>query len=860
MIGPSFNLVEIVKNITNGQTDAIRKNAEYEYQHIVSQCPQEFMEVACKEFQNIGLSPSIRMTIATLIKIALRPRDRENNASIWLQLRPELRQTAKDTALACLIDPAEQVRKSAASFTATIFVCDLLSDNSWSNLLQNLADNILNPQIQIKKTAIETLGFICEILNFDNILNLDPSKVHALLTGICAGLNTYSEISNTAVLALSNSLEFLKRELDKSDLREYIFNVMIEILIGSAKNSDFETTRNTLLCLGEIIKMVFNFFEPYAQTTIEKVMDCYKIPDDTILIALNEFFMKLIRAEIFHRTNYFDSEWRMIAMKAIEILMFKTEKTDAIEDEDCLAVILSIIHLLTTINELKMHDSFVLYNEFICGYIVSDLTNQKLSALLVFESLLEYTDEKTIETLLSDSFRGLLNYLENEPYAISLSCAVILRKIAQYHPYIFLKDNNLERTLVYFRKFLSERPNQEKIIKTKKCLCVCLQFIAEKNERSGLAVSVFSTFMDSYFDLFFQVARSTTDLSFVECLFSTTFALIQHVLEKGLHNPYFQSFYKLLNATESCNGDPQIKKTMIEDIFMNMNAILTKMLHMDIPMEVPGMENFRFLDQVYHNIIKIFEDYNEIISEGLALMATIVNYAPSHFFQYIETFMQRFVKPAIDDPSNYELFKVGLESLSYICKRFPKNFKIYFNEMTSYIITNLQNMSIKRNLKVAMFMVLGDFAMSCPSSMPAFVPVILNLCDLALSAVINFLGSNDIEDQAYAIELRDSIMDCYFCIIHGLSSNRIANMPEFEKSFSKLQEFIEITCRKENEPTVEYVKVCIMLMFDFCSQGINLNQVNTSLIKYLHNMLDSGPKDPDLQELLEHIRSTFGNS
>jgi len=184
MIGHSFNLLEIVKNITNGPTDAIRKNAEFEYQRIVSQSPEEFVNQACAEFQNKSLSPSTRMTIATLLKLALRPRDREGNLSIWPNLRPEFHLKARNAALVGLIDEAEQVRKSAANFAATVFVCDLLSDNSWSDLLQNLANNILATDIKIKKTAIETLGFICEILNFDNILNIDSEKVHALLTGI----------------------------------------------------------------------------------------------------------------------------------------------------------------------------------------------------------------------------------------------------------------------------------------------------------------------------------------------------------------------------------------------------------------------------------------------------------------------------------------------------------------------------------------------------------------------------------------------------------------------------------------------------------------------------------------------------
>ncbi len=860
MIGPSLNLVEIAKNVTGGQTDVIRKNAEQELHHIVFQFPNEFMEIACSEFLNKSLSPGIRMTIATFLKVALRPRNQENFKSIWEFLRPEIREQAKSTAVGCLIDPAEQVRKSAANLTATIFVCDLVSDNSWSSLLQTLADNILNPQPQIKRTAIETLGYICDILYFDKIFNLGPDKIHALLTGICAGLNSYSEISNTAVLALCNSLEFLQRELDKADLREYIFNVLIEILISSGKNNDLETTRNTLLCLGEISKMVFLNFETYAAVVIEKVLDCYKIPDESILTAVNEFFMKLIRAENFHHTSYFALEWKNIAIKAIELLVIRTEKTEMMENEDCLNVIVSIIHLLSTVNLLRVKDSFALYEEFIRGFITSDFPNQKLSALLVFESLLENTDRATIDNFLGSSFMGLIGYLKTEAHSISFSCAVILRKIAQYHPYIYLNDNNLEMTLIAFKELLSIRQHDEKIIKTKKCICSCLQIIAENSHHSNLANSQFAIFMDGFFELFFQLAQSTSDLSFVEYIFSTTFALIQHQLDKRSHSPYFQSFNQLLNTVEVFKGDPQIRKTMIEDIFMNMNAILTKMVHWNIPMETPNIENFRYLDEVYHNVIKIFESYNEIISEGLALMACIINYSHSHFFQYVETFMQKYVKPTLLDPNNHELFKVGLESVSCICKRFPKNFKNYIEEMVAFILKNLQDISIKRTLKISMFMVLGDFAMSCPEPMTSHVSSILHLCDMALSASLNFMESNIAEDHVYAIELRDSIFDCYFCIIHGVPNFTSIRPEDLETSFSKIQNYIEVSCRKENEPHPDYLKICIALLVDFCSVGISLNNLNRRLLGYLYSVLNNGPKDPDLQELLNYVHKNFESS
>ena len=332
------------------------------------------------------------------------------------------------------------------------------------------------------------------------------------------------------------------------------------------------------------------------------------------------------------------------------------------------------------------------------------------------------------------------------------------------------------------------------------------------------------------------------------------------MLEPSQHSAYFQSFYRLLSVTMSYNGDAQIRKTMIEDICMNMNILLGKMIHENLPLQTPNVENFLFLDEVYHHIIKIFEDYREIISEGLALMTTIINYSHSHFFTYVESFMQRFIKPAIDDPNNADLFKVGIESLGYICKRFPKNFKIYINDMTRYIIDNLQDMSIKRSLKVTMFMTLGDFSMSCPNSMAEFVPAILNLCDLALAAAANFMRSNDIEDQLYAIELRDSILDCYLCVVNGMENIGLMRMPEFKQAFIRLQDFIAMTCRKENEPSHDYMKLCLTLLYDSYSRGMDQHSMNVNLVSYLHDVLASGPNDPDLQELLDHVRIRLINS
>lgn len=72
--------------------------------------------------------------------------------------------------------------------TAVVFALEATHEKSWWNILDVLTLNINQQDFEIKKTALTTLGYICEYLKEDKVTDMPDDSIETLISGIFLGL------------------------------------------------------------------------------------------------------------------------------------------------------------------------------------------------------------------------------------------------------------------------------------------------------------------------------------------------------------------------------------------------------------------------------------------------------------------------------------------------------------------------------------------------------------------------------------------------------------------------------------------------------------------------------------------------
>ena len=216
----------------------IRKAHEQSLMLLMQNSPDNFVNFCVSFFNKTNIDISLRRTISTILKLAIKPTIGNEALSVWQKISDQTKISIQECGLMNLIDDDENIRNAAASLVADAFVCDCLFEKKWVDLLSNLSSNLNHEDPSIQKSSILTLGYICEVLHQQKITCLSNEQIDALITGVCLGLKNYDHKTLTALRALENSMNFLVESVKKETVSDFIMNLLVTILIQANDNKN----------------------------------------------------------------------------------------------------------------------------------------------------------------------------------------------------------------------------------------------------------------------------------------------------------------------------------------------------------------------------------------------------------------------------------------------------------------------------------------------------------------------------------------------------------------------------------------------------------------------------------------------
>ena len=842
------NFVKIVEDAFISLNQAVRENNQRALEEFMFKESDNFVHICAQEFQNVQINTTLRVTISTLLKGGIAPNEGSGKASIWPNISAQSKNVAKETGLTLLVDPNDAIKKAAASLVSKVFAMDWLSDKTWTDLIGNITVNLKNDNPEIKKAAMMTLGYICEDLNQFRITDLPDEQIEFLLGGICAGLESYNELTNTSITALSNSINFLAARLQRENVTDYIFNLLVTVLINAKKAQHLDTIMNLLNLLGELCKLIYQNIDKYYQVIIDQVLECYKLD---VIVQVNEFFNTLAICEQQYHKGIFENNWANIIKEALDVLL----ALDPEEDEDSgLSKHQSILLLLTSINSLVVNQSLPNLMEFIAYYIEQNDEKSKIAALIAFESLIETADDEMIQNQVNNGFFGFLNLLTTGSMNLKKHSARVLSKIAKDQTEVFLYDNNFLKAHELFKKILKDQSSSEDIIVIKKSVCSAYEYLADNFPKfPKTKTETFKGFTDDIIGYLIDSISSNSDITYMDIVFSATFPFVKNVFDTKQLNDYFLKFFDYLRSIPNSFSGIN-RKQAVELVFIDLSVIIARLQSENKKLTVIKSDQ---LLTVYQYVIDQFIEYKEILSEGLLFLANLICIDVDLFRPMTDSFLQNYVVVALKDASNAELFKSGVESIGLLSKNVRNSLAPYIKDILPYLLENLKGSSLRKDLRLPLFFAISDFCLHYPQIAFEQLPNILLTLELALDAVLHFQKMDDSESQEYGDALKEVVLDCYLCIIHGIYYDNNVADAMLETGFKKLVNFIRLTVVSELNPTIDYLRSCLGCLVDIFSKHKDYSLVDKELVQNIYSMLHKLNHVPGIAEVLTYTEEKY---
>ena len=170
----------------------------------------------------------IRVLSVILIKNSLLHTEKYRQK--WkTEISKEEKDKIKLLVLSTLASSKKEIRTIASTVISSISKIDTPITETWPELLPSLTNNAFNEDINMKLSAIEALGYVCEELNLKSIDSSNVDKImNALIQNLIKGENN-KDVILQLLKALYYAIRLAQKNFEKKNERSIIMNSIFKI-------------------------------------------------------------------------------------------------------------------------------------------------------------------------------------------------------------------------------------------------------------------------------------------------------------------------------------------------------------------------------------------------------------------------------------------------------------------------------------------------------------------------------------------------------------------------------------------------------------------------------------------------------
>jgi importin subunit beta-1 len=184
----------------------------------------------------------------------------------WLtQIDVGVKSNIKQVALNTLASTNSKAGQATAQFIAAIAAIEL-PRNEWPELMPHLVQSVSTGTDSHKQASLTTIGYICEWSDGELRENLSAHS-DSILTAVVTGARKEepnNDVRNSAITALSDSLEFVRANFENEGERNYIMQVVCE----ATQASDTRIQQGAWGCLNRIMGLYYDKMSLYMEKAL----------------------------------------------------------------------------------------------------------------------------------------------------------------------------------------------------------------------------------------------------------------------------------------------------------------------------------------------------------------------------------------------------------------------------------------------------------------------------------------------------------------------------------------------------------------------------------------------------------------
>ncbi|RAH79047.1 importin beta-1 subunit [Aspergillus japonicus CBS 114.51] len=762
-----MNVTQVLES-TLSPDAAARTNAEQQLAHAAEVDFAQYLVTLGQELANDNTPSHIRTAAGLALKNAFTFKDLAKLREVqlkWLQqITPETKAQVKELGLKTLGSKDGRAGQSAAQVIVSIAAIEL-PRNEWPDLMQILVQNIATGSDQLKQASLVTIGFICESQDPELRESL-AAHSNAILTAVVQGARREEpnmDIRFAAIKALSDSVDFVRSNMENEGERNYIMQVVCE----ATQADDLRVQAGAFGCLNRIMGAYYDKMRFYMEKALFglSIMGMKNEEEDVAKLAI-EFWCTVCEEEIaieddnaaaqaegIPEVRPFFGFARVACKEVVPVLLQAMCRQDEDAGDDEYNVARAAYQALQLYAQCVQGDVIPPVLAFIEANIRNEDWRHRDAAVAAFGAIMDGPDPKVLEPLIKQALPVLVGMMQDSSIQVRDSVAYALGRVCDYCSETLDPEVHLEPLISCLFNGLASSP------KIASSCCWALMNVADR-------------FAGDY-------GTQTNPLSkhFGESVKSLLTLTERHDADNQLRT----AGYEVLNSF--------VNNAAIDSLPLvgNLSDVMLQRLDHTIGMQqqVVSVEDRITLEEMQTSIISVIlavvqrleteikPQADRIMELMLRVLSTVppkssvpdvvfatVGAIASAMEEEFAKYMESFAQPLYNALSNQEepgLCSMAIGLVSDIARALNEKIQPFCDGFMNALLTVLRTCG--NQLKPAILETFGDIAQAIGTQFDTYLQVVATVLHQAAAVT----ASDDVSLDAidYIISLREGIMDAW---------------------------------------------------------------------------------------------------
>ena len=868
------------------QNGSIRNNGMNSLNSLAESNLSLFLQQLGNILSDESKSSNIRQLAAILIKNSLL--HVESFQKMWKkELSGEEKGKIKLLVLSALASAKKEIRTSASTVISSICKIDSPITQTWPDLLPSLTNNAFNENKNMKLSAIETLGYVCEELT---IKSIDSSTVDSIMNALIQNLINEKnpvEVILQVLKALYFSIKIAEKNFSNKNERNIIMNAIFQIG-GKYQTNDDVLEKIAMLFIemlsissyydyiednfNQIIKFSFNIAQKYKISNEKlallglEIICC--IGDEEIKRINNDNNINILKVNDIYQIDKPNKGYLSKISNDLQKLITANVQVPEDDEEEnewnFSKACLNILNLLAQTSESNIISKF--YEE-ISNQIKKNENNinERAKCWLLLGSSITSNNK-------ADTYRVIMTFLniifsdlkQNSSLQLKKCSSYLIYKITKICPKIF-EQSKLGRALEFLSSELKTCKEQTIIGN----ICQSLQNLIKNfgDFETNKSSCILSPSFEKVFSNIFINAKN--DIKEITLGLSTTKTSLNKLMTIGTLIDYsshdkqaaiFEVIKHFLIQIESTQNDINAlindgaNKETIFQIQEYYYTLLQKLFN-----KYKTKIDINFAGKIWQLTETLFKYRQTVFDEAnIALAALARNMGKD--IKPIFILYYPYIEFSIKSYSNNSLSKSGLLALL----NFITNTEDTINK-TSDMITMLIEVctsdEVARANKTIAINIIGELALITGENFKPYLEKVMQLLFSAAKMGVNIPPDVDEDIVEFVKGLRYELIQTFTCI--ELSFNEKPNQQFLTPFIQDMVAFIKSCVEDTNIQNIHILKSILNLIIDlFGIYGQEFKQICDEnfisiFIKIVLEYNKKNKNDPEIEQNVDILKSYY---